>query len=270
MKILFTSDLDRTLIYSNHMMSLYPTTRLKTAVERKGDVETSWMCDETMELLKEVREKTLFVPVTTRARHQYERIHAIQELHPLVAVTSNGGTILENGKPDLVWAKQLRQSIEDSSVPDEQMLRIMKDIKYADWMERSLYIDDLFYVNHVHLENVQVDALQQLKEELHELGWHLLLQKKKLYMLPNVLTKEAAVSYIKNKYSFDYHFAAGDSILDYNMLAMADRSYTPLHGDMKDKEPKKLMQTHYSKENGTAFTKELLQDVLEHVNRVTL
>ncbi|MGE7625076.1 HAD family hydrolase [Viridibacillus sp. NPDC096237] len=270
MKILFTSDLDRTLIYSNHMMSLYPTNAPKTAVEHKGDVETSWMCDNTIELLKEVKKKTIFVPVTTRARHQYERIHFIQNLHPVVAVTSNGGTILESGKPDTVWAKQLRQSIEDSSIPDEQMLNIMKDIKYSNWMDQSFYVDDLFYVNHVHLENVQEDALQQLKEELHEFGWHLLLQKKKLYMIPNVLTKEAAVSYIKNKYSFDFHFAAGDSILDYNMLAMADRSYTPLHGDMKDKEPEILTQTHYSNENGTAFTEELLQDVLDHVNRVTL
>ncbi|MBK3493286.1 hypothetical protein JFL43_00070 [Viridibacillus sp. YIM B01967] len=268
--ILFTSDLDRTLIYSSRMMTLYPPASAKTVVERKGDEIISWMTDDTIDLLKEVREKTIFVPVTTRALYQYKRIHLMQELNPAVAITSNGGTVLENGKPDDVWAKQLRKTIEDTSIPDEEMLQVFKNMKHDDWIERSFYFDDLFYLYHVNLERVRADELQQLKEEFHNLGWHVLLQNKKLYFIPNVLTKEAAISYIKNKYSYDYHFAAGDSIMDYNMLAISDRGYTPLHGDLKDEQPQKLKQTVYSKENGSAFTKELLQDVLVRANHVTL
>ncbi|CAM5648092.1 Sucrose phosphatase-like domain-containing protein OS=Lysinibacillus sphaericus OX=1421 GN=LS41612_03665 PE=4 SV=1 [Lysinibacillus sphaericus] len=63
------------------------------------------------------------------------------------------------------------------------------------------------------------------------------------------------------------HVAAGDSIMDYGMLAIADKGYTPNHGDLKDKQPQILKNTMYSPYNGEAFTKYLLEDVLQLANK---
>lgn len=55
--------------------------------------------------------------------------------------------------------------------------------------------------------------------------------------------------------TYDVHIAAGDSIMDYGMLSIADLAFTPNHGDLKDKQPNVLPNTTYSIHNGEAFTK---------------
>ncbi len=68
--------------------------------------------------------------------------------------------------------------------------------------------------------------------------------------------------YLKEHCTYDVHVAAGDSIMDYGMLAMADIGFTPAHGDLKDKQPQVLGNTIYSANSGEAFTQSLLEDVL--------
>lgn len=268
--ILFTSDLDRTLIYSKHMMKLFPPTTETLVVEHKAEEAMSMMTQATATLLQQVHQQTLFVPVTTRALHQYTRIHFIHDLCPTFAITSNGGTILEKGQPYEKWSKTLRRRIEDSSIPREDMLKHFHTINSNTWLQRTLYIDDLFYVHHVDIEVLPHEELQAMIQEFDAHGWYVLLQGKKLYFMPKVLTKEAAIEYIKEFCTYDVHIAAGDSIMDYGMLAMADVAFTPNHGDLKDKQPKILQNTTYSAHNGEAFTKDLLEMVLQIASQQTV
>lgn len=263
--LLFTSDLDRTLIYSKRMISNFPPLTTSVEAERKDGEVMSMMTEATTKLLHQVHERTLFVPVTTRALHQYERIHLIKELCPTFAITSNGGTILEKGCPNEEWAKILRKRVEDTSIPDADMLRRFNMVKSDNWLQRSFYVDELFYVHHVDLTVLEPDVVQVIIQEFDVLGWHVLLQGRKLYFLPKVLTKEAAIAYLKEHCTYDVHVAAGDSIMDYGMLAMADIGYTPAHGDLKDKQLRVLENTIYSANSGEAFTQSLLEDVLRLV-----
>ncbi len=263
--LLFTSDLDRTLIYSKRMMANFPALTPSVEAERKEGEVMSLMTEATTRLLHQVQEQTLFVPVTTRALHQYERIHLIKELCPAFAITSNGGTILEKGCPNEEWTKTLRKRIEDSSIPDADMLQRFDMMKSDTWLQRSFYVDELFYVYHVDLTILRQDEVQAIIQEFDVLGWYVLLQGRKLYFLPKVLTKEAAIAYLKEHCSYDMHVAAGDSIMDYGMLAMADIGYTPAHGDLKDKQPQVLGNTIYSAYSGEAFSQSLLEDVLRLV-----
>lgn len=260
--LLFTSDLDRTLIYSGRMMDNFPPVTAPVVVERKDDEVISMMTQATTTLLQQVHEQTLFVPVTTRALYQYERIHFIKELCPTFAITSNGGTIIEKGCVNEQWTKILRQRIEDSAIPKADMLRRFDAVKSDTWLLRSFYIDELFYVHHVDIEVLRPDVLQAIILEFDKYGWHVLLQGKKLYVMPKVLTKETAIAYIKGYCTYDVHVAAGDSIMDYGMLAIADIGYTPHHGDLKDKQSTVLENTIYSAYSGEAFTKNLLEDIL--------
>ncbi|WP_155593475.1 hypothetical protein [Lysinibacillus cavernae] len=268
--ILFTSDLDRTLIYSKRMMEIFPPFTEAMVVEHRAGEAMSMMTQETATLLQKVQQQTLFVPVTTRALHQYKRIHFINDLCPAFAITSNGGTILDKGQPYEKWTKALSRRIEDSSIPREDMLKHFQSIKSDKWLQRSLYIDDLFYVHHVDLEVLQHDELQAMIQEFDAHGWYVLLQGKKLYFMPKVLTKEAAIEYMKEFCTYDVHIAAGDSIMDYGMLAMADLAFTPNHGDLKDKQPKVLHNTTYSAHDGEAFTKDLLETVLQMASQQTV
>ncbi|GAA3344880.1 HAD family hydrolase [Lysinibacillus sp. FSL M8-0216] len=265
--ILFTSDLDRTLIYSKRMMEMFPPISDKVVVEQKANETMSMMTKETAILLQQVHQQTLFVPVTTRALHQYKRIQFINDLNPAFAITSNGGTILEKGQPYDKWTKTLGSRIEDSSIPQEDMSQLFQTIKSDTWLQRSFYIDDLFYVHHVNLDVLQQDDLHAIVQEFDAHGWCVLLQGKKLYFMPKVLTKEAAIEYMMEFCTYDVHIAAGDSMMDYGMLMLADVAFTPNHGDLKDKQPKILHNTTYSPYEGEAFTKHLLQTVLQHATQ---
>lgn len=265
--ILFTSDLDRTLIYSKRMMEMFPPISDKVVVEQKANETMSMMTKETAILLQQVHQQTLFVPVTTRALHQYKRIQFINDLNPAFAITSNGGTILEKGQPYDKWTKTLGSRIEDSSIPQEDMSQLFQTIKSDTWLQRSFYIDDLFYVHHVNLDVLQQDDLHAIVQEFDAHGWCVLLQGKKLYFMPKVLTKEAAIEYMMEFCTYDVHIAAGDSMMDYGMLMLADVAFTPYHGDLKDKQPKILHNTTYSPYEGEAFTKHLLQTVLQHATQ---
>ena len=88
------------------MMKKYPIEGEVTAIEYKDEEVISFMSQHSIELLKQFHEKHLFVPVTTRAIYQYERIVAFQQwIQPKYAITSNGGTILVDGKPDAEWGR---------------------------------------------------------------------------------------------------------------------------------------------------------------------
>lgn len=270
MMILFTSDLDRTLIYSQRMMESFPPITETVVVEHKAEKAMSMMTQATASLLQQIHQQTIFVPVTTRALHQYKRIHFISDMCPAFAITSNGGTILEKGQPSEKWTKTLCRRIADSSIPREDLLKHFQSIKSDTWLQRSLYIDNLFYVHHVDLETLPHMELQAMIQEFDTYGWYVLLQGKKLYFMPKVLTKEAAIEYMKEFCTYDVHIAAGDSIMDYGMLAMADLAFTPNHGDLKDKQPKVLQNTTYSAYNGEAFTKDLLDTVLQMTSQQTI
>lgn len=261
--ILFTTDLDRTLIYSKRIMKQFPVTCEVTPVEQKGDEFVSFMTSHSLELLQQFHEKHLFIPVTTRALHVYERIHVFKTMiNPKFAITSNGGILLNDGKQDMEWDQVIRKRLSTTSSPKEDMLRAFSAIRHKEWIDAEFHVDEFYYRFHVNKNYIPLSELQAFGEELRELGWRMFLNNNKLYILPYQLTKELAVSHLKNYVDYDIHVAAGDSLMDYDMLLQADIGFCPPHGE--------LMERHGSDEKinwlhakGATSTEELLTYLLE-------
>jgi hydroxymethylpyrimidine pyrophosphatase-like HAD family hydrolase len=260
--ILFTSDLDRTLIFSQKMMNLYPTNHKTIPVEYKDDEMIAYMSLASVELLKEFNRNHLFVPVTTRALYQYERIDVFQHaVMPKFAIVNNGGTILIDGKADEAWDEHIRKILQDTSSPEEDMLKLFTNIRHETWVERECNVDQFFYMFLINREHVPYTELHLFESELHQIGWRIFLQGRKLYILPNNLNKAFAVSQLQNYLDYEVHVAAGDSIMDYDMLLQADYGFSPTHGDLfeirgDDSNIKWLNR------KGTGSTEELLQELL--------
>lgn len=261
--ILFTSDLDRTLIYSKSMMEKYPTEGSSIPVEHKDEEVITFMSQKSIDLLKKFNEQHLFVPVTTRALYQFERIKLFQnEIKPKFAIVSNGGTILIDGKPDLEWGKLIQRRISQTSLPKEDMLKAFSKIRHESWVERDFYIDNLFYMFHVNKENVPHAELVVFEQELYELGWRMFLHGRKLYVLPNFLNKAFAVQRLQGYIDYEIHVAAGDSNMDYDMITQSDKGFSPTHGelyDFKSDDPK----VNWLSKKGAGSTEELLESLLE-------
>lgn len=261
--ILFTSDLDRTLIYSNTMMQTYPVAGDSIPVEHKEELIISYMSQDSIDLLKQFSKEHLFVPVTTRAVYQYERIHAIaKDIRPKYAITSNGGTLLIDGKSDLEWNKKVHNRLADQSQPKEEMIQTFSKIRHESWVLREFYIDDLFYMFHVNRALVPREELAEFQQELAAVGWSIFLHGRKLYVLPTSLNKAYAVQYLQNIVDYDLHIAAGDSMMDYDMIIEADFGYSPTHGEIYEMQPNDE-KVKWLKGMGATSTEELLRNILE-------
>ena len=231
--ILFTSDLDRTLIYSSRMIESYPVLGSIREVEVKAGKTISYMSEQAIELLKNFHREHLFIPVTTRAVHQYKRIELFQdEIQPKYAITSNGGTILIDGKVDEEWKKILHKRISQSSILENDVLKLFTQLRHSSWVESEHYIDQSFFMFRVRREYMPTDEIAQFGDLLMLKGWKLYVHGPKLYFLPTHLTKANAINHIKQYIDFDLQIAAGDSIMDYDMLTSSRISYSFKHGDL--------------------------------------
>ncbi|HJV17288.1 MAG TPA: hypothetical protein VJ546_07900, partial [Bacillales bacterium] len=66
--MIFATDLDRTLIYSNRALEEFgaPEKSALLPVEKKDEKWISFMTKASFDLLKEIYNRFLFIPVTTR------------------------------------------------------------------------------------------------------------------------------------------------------------------------------------------------------------
>lgn len=91
--MVFHSDLDNTMIYSYK----HDIGNEKRCVEIYQGREISYVTDRTHELLRQVQDRVLFVPTTTRTTEQYRRIDL--GIGPVrYALTCNGGVLLVDGQ----------------------------------------------------------------------------------------------------------------------------------------------------------------------------
>lgn len=267
--ILFTSDLDRTLIYSSRMIEAYPVLGSIREVEKRDGKTISYMSKKAIELLKTVHHEHLFIPVTTRAVHQYKRIQFFQEeLQPKYAITSNGGTILIDGKVDEEWKKSLHKKISQSSILEKDLLKLFAQLDHSSWVESEHYVDQSFFMFRIRREYMPADELTQFKDLLTQKGWKLYLHGPKLYLLPIHLTKANAINRIKQYIDFDLQIAAGDSIMDYDMLADSTIGYSFKHGDLF---AEKAHDQHirWIQQLGIHAAEELLSSILQFSTSLT-
>lgn len=228
---LFTSDLDRTLIFSKRTIEKEASERI--CIEHLHGKEISYVTKAIVEQLEQVNATMQFVPVTTRSRAQYERISLFQQtVIPVYAIVANGGIILRNGQVDLQWQQQMTQLMASLPLPISKLQQQFAAQLSKPYFLSNQLMDELFFVYGVDTMTVQLDELQQLDDQLAPFGWTSCLNGRKLYILPAQMTKGAAVAYLKRQQHYEMHFAAGDSYLDLSMLKLAQKSYTPAHGEL--------------------------------------
>ena len=230
MNVLFTSDLDRTLLFSTR-------TKLQDVtyegIEQLGGRTISYISTATHALLSELHNMLDFVPVTTRSLKQYERLTIFQGvLQPKLAIVANGGIILRKGIVDEVWQARILRQMAALPLLHEQLPTQFRAEFSAPFVLEVREMDQLFYVLKVASEKLERQALATFQTQLERFGWMCNLQGKKLYVLPQFLTKGLAVDYIKQQATYDWHVAAGDAVLDLPMLTLADTYYIPQHGEL--------------------------------------
>lgn len=230
---LFTSDLDRTLIFSKRSIAKEISDQI--CIETIDMREISYVTPKIMDILGDINNKMQFVPVTTRSSEQFNRLQLFQnQINPEIVILANGGIILRHGQIDDMWQQTIKQMMDGLTLPLTTFQSFFKKQLAAPYFLEWKLVDDIFFLYIVDIQQVNYLALQQFQQQIEACGWISYLQGRKFYILPQQLTKGAAVSYIKKQCDYELHFAAGDSLMDKSMLQHADYGFVPRHGELVD------------------------------------
>ncbi|KIR03943.1 hypothetical protein P261_02758 [Lachnospiraceae bacterium TWA4] len=240
--IVFTTDLDNTLIYSyKHDLGSN-----KRSVELYEGREISFITEKTFNLLQQVKKQMLIIPTTTRTVQQYKRIHlGIGEFN--YALVCNGGILLINGIKDEQWYNKSLELIKSSRSD------LLKSICLLETEKRRIldvrFIDELFVFTKCKEPD---DVVSLLKSRLEGQTVDIFNNGEKIYVVPKNLSKGLAVQRLKNLLKPDYIIAAGDSEFDKSMVDVADFG---------------MMPKNFTKREGkNIFSEVLLEECLKYKN----
>jgi len=209
MKNLFACDLDNTLIHSHKKRR-----EDDICVEIYDNHEQSFISRKSLEFLKKISGKILFIPITTRSIEQYQRIFWTKDFKPKFAVVANGAYILD-GKNQKNF---LRTEITAENLAEMENLRE----KYSR--------DENFNICRVVDENF---LFLRCKDEIDaekirfETKLTVKYTGKKIYLFPPALNKGNALLKLKKMFNPSKIFCAGDSEIDISMLKLSDIAFAP-------------------------------------------
>ncbi|WP_030238925.1 MULTISPECIES: hypothetical protein [unclassified Streptomyces] len=236
MPALVASDLDRTLIYSAAALALtMPDARAPRllCVEVHESKPLSYMTETAAQLLTDLGDAAVFVPTTTRTRRQYLRIN-LPGPAPTYAICANGGHLLVDGVSDPDWHAQVTARLADQCVPLDEVREHLLRAADPVWVRKHRVADDLFAYLVVERELLPEDWVKELAVWAENRGWTVSLQGRKIYAVPKPLTKSAALREVARRTGADLTLAAGDSLLDADLLLAADQGWRPGHGELAD------------------------------------
>lgn len=194
--------------------------------------EISYISRKTARHLRKIHQDMYFIPVTTRTTEQYQRIAFFQkEVIPEYAVTTNGGCILQNGSPIREWSSFIESRLQ-SCMPMKDMLGELAKLPLSEAAERIRTAHHYFVYLILGEEGLRGINAACVKAWAADKGWQASLQGRKLYFIPEPLNKWRAVDYLKRELNIDEVYTAGDSLLDFELIAQADYGVSPAHGEV--------------------------------------
>ncbi|MFI7103039.1 HAD family hydrolase [Streptomyces sp. NPDC050161] len=236
MRTIVASDLDRTLIYSAAALGLaMPDAQAPRllCVEVYEQRPLSYLTETAAGLLAELAGSTTFVPTTTRTREQYGRIH-LPGPAPEFAICANGGHLLVNGVSDPDWQRTVADRLAARCAPLGEVREHLVRTADPAWLLKERTAEDLFAYLVVERALLPDTWVKDLTDWAADRGWTVSLQGRKIYAVPQPLTKSAAVAEVVRRTGATEVLAAGDSLLDADLLLAADHGWRPGHGELAD------------------------------------
>jgi len=231
MTILIASDLDRTLVYSRAALALTGGVRPQlTCVERRAGEQVSFMTAAAARLTAALANRVVLVPVTTRLPDQLSRVR-LPGPPSRFAVAANGGVLLVDGAVDRAWHDRVATTVA-ASVALSDVAHYLRQHCEPAWTLQIREAGGLFCYAVLAEGGAPAGFVAEAADWAAERGWTVSAQGRKLYWTPRGLTKAAAVDEVANRVGAELVLAAGDSLLDRELLRCADRGIHPGHGEL--------------------------------------
>jgi hydroxymethylpyrimidine pyrophosphatase-like HAD family hydrolase len=234
--MIFASDLDRTLIYSKRALDDFgvPEGLALTPVEQKDGGLVAFMTETSYIQLKELANQSLFVPVTTRTTEQFKRFVIFeQDISLKYAITSNGANILFQGSLMEEWSNQILDRVKLETVSQTELLSTLhREGVCLDGRRKQAEGWFFYFLLNSLPSNIERKSIEDLAAKF---GWRISLQGKKLYFIPQAISKGNALDYICKLEGENSVAGAGDSLLDWDFLKNCQYRLIPKHGELARK-----------------------------------
>ncbi|MGI8667956.1 MAG: HAD family hydrolase [Jatrophihabitans sp.] len=232
---LLAADLDRTLIYSRAALALAqePQPRLR-CVELVGANRLSFMTETAATLLAGLvgpAGSAVLVPVTTRSLAQLARVRL--PVRTRYAIAANGGYLCVDGVIEPSWSIRVRQAVREVASLDEVYQYLSRACR-PEWTVKLRQVESLFCYAVIERDRLPDGFVDEATGWAAGRGWAVSLQGRKLYWVPLPLTKSAAVAEVARRLDANVTLAAGDSLLDIDLLEAADKAIHPGHGELAE------------------------------------
>lgn len=248
MRVTVASDMDRTVVWSKRAGGDVDGLASRTVkeVETHRGVPTSFVTPRAHDLLTELTATGRFVPVTTRTIEQYRRIRLPGPTPPL-ALCANGGRLLVDGVEDAAWTRRADALAADTS-SGEPFASVWPWFAAAchdgsgallDFISRVSPVEELFVyaVAHDSWPQAWVD---EVGERVAQAGWTWSVQGRKVYAVPQGLSKGDGVAALRALVPERFAgpdgagvlVTAGDSWLDASLLQVGDVAWTPRDSEL--------------------------------------
>jgi hypothetical protein len=225
-------DLDRTLIYSSAAAGDPASLPALRVVEIYDEAPLSRMTEKAWALTADLMDSACFVPVTTRTQAQYERVALPRT--PGHALCANGGVLLVDGARDAEWDDWAARTAAQSA-PLAEASRLLEAVANEPWVKLIRNAEGLFcYLVATERSAVPDPWLDGLVAAAAGLGWTVSVQGRKVYAVPQGLSKATGVVRLCERLGCAPSYATGDSLLDAPMLAAAAEAIRPAHGELHD------------------------------------
>lgn len=230
---MLVSDLDRTLVHPARTLPAGQRAEVVEVYEGRGITVAD---PDALAALGELAAGGAFVPVTTRSQEQLRRIAPIWRLAADGwAICANGATLLHRGRTDPQWRAIVDDAARGSASVAEARAAFERHVGSpgsVGWMPLLRDCDERFLYATLVLARIPDDLVAVADAALAPLRWRAVLHGRKLYALPHHVCKGRALTHLRQRAGVDAVMAAGDSLLDVELLLAAERRWCPRDAEL--------------------------------------
>lgn len=235
---LIATDLDRTLIFSEKFASRHPSELALSPCELYQGRNVSLIADSVRDALPVLAQHATFVPSTTRTKAQYDRL-SLGVAAPWVICCSGGQVLRRRGGvlvADAAWDAHVRSLVAAECASRDEVAAMLSAYADAPWLREVREAEQVFLIAIVDPSCLPVEDLATITAAGTMMNWRVAHQGGKMYLVPRVVTKAEAVARVRAELagsgSAPRVLAAGDSVLDWDMLCHADAGWTAADGEL--------------------------------------
>ena len=237
--MLIATDLDRTLIFSEKFASQHPSDLELLGCENYRGANVSLIAATVRQALQEISVVATLVPTTTRTAAQYERLEL--GMRPPWVICCSGGVVLREHDGQLVadasWSAQVSAAMAAECAERRELHQVLSGYAGRPWLREVRDGGGIFFILIVDPALLPATELADLTHRGLLGNWRVVHQGGKVYVLPRVVTKAAAVEHVRRIITDESGvrprlLAAGDSILDWDMICHSDAGWTSPDGEL--------------------------------------